>query len=277
MALFNRHYPLGIEIPNTPFLLVLSSVLALAVLLGAIIGGLRNLARAPDLPLAVYIPAALVVGSLSVGLLWLATQFGIGPPAADGATDQKAPLAIGWVMPTFIFLAILLRGRCPMRRSGWLELCSDVAMLAGVMLVSLVVMMVVGTMVGLPAPGLGDPRSVVLMMVLALAQSAGVGGLVLRPVRKAATMNVVIRGAGRGGSARELVAWAARPGLSACLARPSGHSASSPPTLPMPVRIDRQERTAPQPARNMASPDLERGLFSARFPEAPGEPVKDAP
>ena len=182
----------SIQIPDPKFLLVLSSVLALAVFLGAIIGGLRNLARAPDPPWAVYIPAALGVGLLSVCILWLAAAFGLGPPAAGHASGQKAPLAIGWVMPTFIFLAILLRGRCPMRRRGYLEFCSDVAMLAGVMVVSFVVMMVVGTMVGLPPPGSGDPRSTVLMMVLALAQGAGIGGLVLRPVRRAATMSVVI-------------------------------------------------------------------------------------
>jgi hypothetical protein len=192
MDLINRRFKVGIEIPDYPFLLVLSCVLALAVLLGAVIGGLRNLPRAPEPPWAVYIPAALAVGSLSVGLLWLATQFGLGPPATLGAAGAKAPLAIGWVMPTFLFLAILLRGRCPMRRGARVEFCSDVAILAGVMAVSLIVMMVVGTMVGLPPPGSGKPENNLAMLALTLAQGGLAGSLVLGTVRQAATMSVVI-------------------------------------------------------------------------------------
>ena len=204
MDLMNRRFPFGIETPDYPFLLVLSFVLALAVLLGAIIGGLRNLARAPEPPWAVYIPAALVVGSLSVGILWVAAQFGIGPPSTidaagaeaqpetDGAIDPRLLLAIGWVMPTFLFIAILLRGRCAMRRGARVEFCSDVAILAGVMVVSFIVMVLMGTMVGQPPRGLGNPWALLAMLALALAQGALAGGLVLGPVRMAATMSVVI-------------------------------------------------------------------------------------
>lgn len=193
-----------------PFVFVLSFSLTLATVLGAMVGGLRILAKARSTPWGWYILAAIAIAITHSILSFVAISYGIGPTEAPGhAGPSRSPAfyVIVGVIPFSLVLGICWLGR-QTRPAGRLpQPLVDAGSLAAILACAGVMLILMADQLGVPPPrpGLTIPERMIIVSTISAAIGAVVGALVIRHVR-AAALSSVVRPAEPGGWERQSVA-----------------------------------------------------------------------
>jgi hypothetical protein len=176
-----------------PFIFVIAITMTIAVVVGTMVGGLRNLANAPNTPWAWYLLAAMATAVAHIVAVLIASVLKLTIAGGNPAYQPVQFAVAGSLVPFFIVLGICLlsrrntlRGRLPERLADglWFSLF----MLAGGFAFNMVV-----ELAGLPPPR-ADADFVdrmVLIGFVTAAVGAFIGPTVLHHVRAAALSSIV--------------------------------------------------------------------------------------
>ncbi len=187
LLVFNGYVHFRQDSVNTSgvMLVTFAGSMTLAVVAGAMVGGLRSLASAETIPWGWYVLAALVMGMLHFVMVFTAA---VGREKEHGL----GALILGSLLPFCLVLTICLLSRREMRWRRLPEWVADAGAMAMVMAVVGAVLVFLGQRAGIGTLT-EDPMAVRMLRIGILMALVGgsIGGLVVHRVRAAALSRIV--------------------------------------------------------------------------------------
>ncbi len=184
----------GVPSPAGGYLFVIAFSITLATILGAMVGGIRSLARRPVPPWGTYIAAGLVIGCTHSILSFTAVSMGVEP--IGGGANGGRPLGffiIVGLIPFSLVLGICYLARTNASSEGLGQILRDALWMAVIVGCAGAIVVIMSDAVGIqpPTEGLGVPTRITIVGSIAAGLGAVIGALVVHHVRKAALSGVV--------------------------------------------------------------------------------------